>query len=434
MNSSVSYNTQAILLLTAPLITGRGGHSSELLTLGEYNRLAKTLHDNQREPADLLGPEAVDLLKNFQDIVDRERLTRLLERGFLLTQALDKWQTRSIWVVSRADHEYPTRMKSRLREYAPPVLYSCGNLTILNTGGLAIVGSRKVDETLVGYTESVGRLAAQSSHTVISGCARGIDQSAMSSALQAGGRVIGVLADNLNRLVLSRDLREYLMDDQLVLISPYDPSAGFNVGHAMQRNKIIYALADAALIVSSDYRKGGTWTGAIEQLEKFHFVPVYVRSNGDPEKSLKALQNKGALAWPNPQSPDLFIEALNVQIDLIRDVRYKEVASSKDDRNIGTYETKSDYSEPMSVEMPNSMTQSSKPADELFAKVKELLSRMKDPKTETEVAVELQVSKKQAREWLQRLVKEGMLRRKQKPLRYFVSSEKQENLFKISDQ
>ena len=82
----------------------------------------------------------------------------------------------------------------------------------------------------------------------------------------------------------------------------------------MQRNKTIYALADAALVVSSDFRKGGTWAGAIEQLEKFHFVTMYVRSNGEPEKSLKALQDKGALAWPNPSDPETFSEVINTQI------------------------------------------------------------------------------------------------------------------------
>ena len=92
------------------------------------------------------------------------------------------------------------------------------------------------------------------------------------------------------------------MDGQLVLISPYDPSAGFNVGHAMQRNKLIYALADAALVVSSDYEKGGTWAGAVEQLEKLRLVPVYVRSNGETGKGLEALRRKGALPWPNPET------------------------------------------------------------------------------------------------------------------------------------
>lgn len=43
----------------------------------------------------------------------------------------------------------------------------------------------------------------------------------------------------------------------------------------MQRNKLIYALADASLVVSSDLNKGGTWAGAVEQLDKLKFVPVY---------------------------------------------------------------------------------------------------------------------------------------------------------------
>lgn len=76
------------------------------------------------------------------------------------------------------------------------------------------------------------------------------------------------MADSLERAALNREHRNLLMDERLVLISPCDPSAGFNVGHAMQRNKLIYALADAALVVSSDYEKGGTWAGAVEQLEK----------------------------------------------------------------------------------------------------------------------------------------------------------------------
>ena len=430
MNSSVSSNTQAILLLTAPLITGRGGKSTELLTLGEYNLLAKVLRDKQREPADLLGPEAFDIMKEFQDMFDKGRLARLLERGFLLTQAIDKWQTRSIWVVSRADNEYPKRIKSRLRESAPPVLYGCGDSTILNTGGLAIVGSRKIDETLAEYAESIGRLAARANRTVVSGGARGIDQSAMGGVLQVGGHAIGVLSDNLNRLSVSRDLREYLIERQLVLVSPYDPAAGFNVGNAMNRNKIIYALADAALIVSSDYKKGGTWTGAIEQLEKFHFVPVYVRSDGEIGKGLRALQEKGALAWPNSRNPDTFIEALNIQTKLISDEdRHEAPSLSTDNKTIST-----EHLIPSSESVPSlkSDVSSLKPADQLFTKVKEIILNMNMPKTETEVAAELQVSKSQAREWLQRLVEQGALTKKRKPVRYFIQSERQESLFNNS--
>lgn len=435
MNSPVSYNTQAILLLTAPLIVGHGGYSSELLTPGEYNRLARFLHDNQREPADLLGAEADELLEKLHGIIDRDRLMRLLGRGFLLSQAIERWQARTIWVISRADPDYPRRLKERLKESTPAILYGCGDATILETGGLAIIGSRHVDDMLSEYTESVGRLAARARQTVISGGARGIDQAAMRGTLQAGGRVVGVLTDSLERLALSRDHREFFIDERLVLISPYDPKAGFDVGHAMQRNKIIYALADIALVVSSDYEKGGTWAGAIEQLEKLHFVPIYVRSNGNTEKGLKALQEKGALRWPNPSTPETFIEALNVQVKLVKGVSaQKELPLSVSEKSDKTYEVEPSISVRTIVPVSGPLKTPIEPADELFTKVKELILGMKAPKTIGEVAAGLRVSKSQAREWLQRLVQEEVLEKKQKPARYFASTDRQENLFKTPDQ
>ena len=48
MTATLSPNTQAILLLTAPLIAGRGTSSSELLSPGEYKRLARHLWEIQR--------------------------------------------------------------------------------------------------------------------------------------------------------------------------------------------------------------------------------------------------------------------------------------------------------------------------------------------------------------------------------------------------
>lgn len=54
MIAELSPNAQAILLLTAPLITGRGKPSIDPLTAGEYRRLVRRLRELQREPADLL--------------------------------------------------------------------------------------------------------------------------------------------------------------------------------------------------------------------------------------------------------------------------------------------------------------------------------------------------------------------------------------------
>lgn len=312
------------------------------------------------------------------------------------------------------------RLKKHLRGDAPPVLYGCGDAAILGTGGLAVVGSRHVDDALVKYTESIGRLAAAARCTIVSGGARGIDQAAMRGALEAGGKVTGILADSLERTAMNREHRNLLIEGQLVLISPYDPSAGFNVGHAMQRNKLIYAFSDAALVVSADYEKGGTWAGAVEQLEKLRLVPVYVRTPGEGSRGLEALRKKGALSWPDPSSPEAFMGALTVEHTPGKAFHGQdELSFSVHEEPEKPYEAKAD-------ELPSEPTTLSQlvpisPAEELFAKVKEILERMETPKTDAEVAEELNVSKSQAKEWLQRLVSEGVLQKLVKPIRYQVA-------------
>jgi predicted Rossmann fold nucleotide-binding protein DprA/Smf involved in DNA uptake len=302
MNMALSDDSQATLLLTAPLLPGRGESSPDIVTPGEFNRLAGVLRDADRRPGDLLAPDARVLIAACEPAFDGLRLERLLGRGLLLSQALEHWRARAIWVVCRFDADYPIRLKQRLKDLAPTVLYGCGDAAILDSGGLAVVGSRQIADDLMEYTEGIGRLAADAQCTLVSGGARGIDRAAMRGALAAGGKSAGILADSLEQAVLSRENRELLMSGQLVLVSPYDPAAGFNVGHAMQRNKLIYALSDAALVVSADYQKGGTWAGAVEQLDKLRMVPVYVRSRGEDTPGLQALRQKGALPWPNPSN------------------------------------------------------------------------------------------------------------------------------------
>ena len=313
MNAGLSANTIAILLLTAPLIAGKVTVSTELLNLSEYKRLARHLRDLQRQPADFLSPESAELLSACTSVIGEMRLRRLLDRGFLLSQVVEHWQTRAIWVVSRADAEYPRRLKTRLREDAPAVIYGCGDRSLLETGGLAVVGSRHVDQSILDYTMDIGRLCAKSGRTLVSGGAKGIDQASMRGALEAGGKAIGILADSLERMAMNREHRNLLLDGRLVLISPYDPNAGFNIGNAMQRNKLIYALADAALVVNADLNKGGTWAGALEQLDKLRLVPVYTRSTGKLGTGLEALAEKGALAWPNPEDTEGFDAVFDVK-------------------------------------------------------------------------------------------------------------------------
>jgi DNA processing protein len=434
MTNVLSNNTQAILLLTAPLIAGRSEQTRELLTPSDYKRLARHLHQLSKEPADLLTSDADEILRQSQAVVDAARLKRLLGRGFALSQAIDRWQARGIWVVSRADSNYPQRLRDRLREDRPAVLYGCGERSILERGGLAVVGSRDVDEALVEYTESIGRLTAKARKTLVSGGARGIDQAAMRGALEAGGMVSGVLADGLEKSAMNRDHRKLLMDGQLVLVSPYDPGAGFNVGNAMQRNKLIYALADAALVVNSDFEKGGTWAGAVEQLGKLKFVPVFVRSTGSASTALTALLNKGAFPWPNPEDADGLVEALAVAPSTTRASALPSQLTLAADDDPSTDAPVSPVVPPapvvlsttpmpespeveMAVATPAASPSPAErdPADDLYDAAKQaILSVLKAPKTIGELVDELRITEGQLRLWLGSLVAEGAIRKTKK--------------------
>lgn len=318
MNDSLSPNTRAILLLTAPLIVaGRRSPASEWkpLTLKrEYARLARRLRRIGREPADLLSADrhAVieEAVSRMDPAIDLARLDHLLGRGLRLSLAVERWAARGIWVVSPADDDYPRRLKRRLGERAPAVLYGCGDRSFLGAGGLAIVGSRNAGEEALEAARQVGKLAAGASRAVISGGARGVDEAAMQGALAAGGRSVGVLANGLARAATNREYRQPLLDGKLLLISPYDPAAGFFAGHAMERNHHVYSLADAALVVASARGSGGTWSGAVDALRK-RAVPVYVHADGGGSEGLAALRRRGARLWPDPGDA----EALSALID-----------------------------------------------------------------------------------------------------------------------
>jgi DNA processing protein len=422
MMTLLTQNTQAILLLTAPLVAGRGDLSSKLLSLGEYNRLARLLREKQKQPADLIGSDSDEVIDLCVLQFGKERLGALLGRGFLLSQAVERWSARNIWVISRADPPYPKRFKARLKEDAPPLLYGSGDLTLLEKGGLAVVGSRHVDEELINYTEGIGKLAAEAHRTLISGGAKGIDRAAINGSLQSGGEAVAVMSDSLERAAVAQENREPLMDHRLILVSPYDPAAGFNVGNAMQRNKLIYAIADAGLVVTSDFEKGGTWAGAIEQLEKFHFVPVFVRNGNQAGRGNSALIQHGGLPWPNPQTRDELARVLLGAAELVATTPKQETLSFALREKPSPYQTNSvaktgTVSQPDPKPDPNETKFS--PAHVLFETVRKLLkSELTVARTEAEIAELLDLSKNQTKAWLTRLVEDGELEKFGKPVRY----------------
>ncbi len=425
--------TQAILLLTS-YFSKPSKAAPKPLSATEWGRFASWLKGRSLSPGHLLNGSMTDSLGEWADkTVTLERIEGLLNRGSALALAMEKWTRVGLGVVTRSDLDYPARLKRQLGQAAPPVLFCSAGRSLLNAGGVAVVGSRNATEQDLAWTRRLGERVAHHGLTVVSGGARGVDEAAMLGALDAEGTVIGVLSDGLMRASTSQKYRRYLRDGNLLLVSPFYPEAGFSAGNAMARNKYIYCLSDSAVVIHSA-RKGGTWSGATESLRK-HRVPVWVKPTGDPDAGNSKLVEMGANWLPkeaNDCDVDVLIgskpSAVEANVDakgehsegqtarpcssapVDPDATHRaeavaRVATPKDGQD-STVSAKAESVAPAPIDFYD-----------LFLQRSEALC-CNEGKNIDELAECLGLKKVQVSEWVKRAVSEGTLERLRKPVRY----------------
>jgi predicted Rossmann fold nucleotide-binding protein DprA/Smf involved in DNA uptake len=270
----ITERTKAILLFTS-YFAKVSDRKLKPLTISEWNRFAYFLRKKSINPEDFFNKSVSILLDGWQDeTVTIERIITLLERKSGLAIALEKWIKVGIWIVNRGDKVYPKKVKERLRENSPPIFFGIGNVELLNQNYIGIVGARKTNEKELERTKQIGADIRANSYGVVSGGAKGVDESGMLGVLEAGGYSLGFVADSLIRKSASSVFRKHIMSGSLCLVSPFNPEAGFNIGNAMSRNKLIYTQSDATIVMKSDV-KGGTWEGAKENIKK-KWTPLWV--------------------------------------------------------------------------------------------------------------------------------------------------------------
>jgi len=276
---------RAALLLTNRLVS----LDARPLTAREFWELAA--HD---DPGELFhrGPDEIaNLTGSSHD--QAARLVTLLSASTALGFEQDRLAEGGIELVSALDHRFPSSLHERLGTACPTFLLVAGPIEWLSQPGLGIVGSRDASEqALLAARRSAERAAAER-YPVISGLAPGVDQVAMSGALEAGGAVVGIPAEGILRASRSADIRRRVHDRELCIASPYGPSAPFTAGNAMGRNKIIYGLSRVTFVVAADKDSGGTWAGAKEALDR-GFAPVAVWAGQGAKDGNEALVKRGA--------------------------------------------------------------------------------------------------------------------------------------------
>jgi len=417
-------DAKAILLLC-----GRFGKNdaAKPLSLREYNRLTDWMLDKKIRPADLLAAGKAQLLETLPREIDVDRIKRLLKRGAAMALAIEKWTSSGVWIICRSDEDYPVRLKQHLKKQAPPILYGVGHPGLLQKGGLAVVGSRNVDNNGEQFTRLAVAACAKQGIPIVSGGARGVDQVAMLEGLHAGGTVVGALADSLLKSAVAKKYRDGIREQRLVLVSAFSPEAGFNVGNAMGRNKHIYALADFGLIISAEEGKGGTWAGATEELKRPDARHVFVRDEPTAPEGNRALLKLGAQPYPKPPWGD------NLAVKLSEKINKKQISTGEQlymfqQRPLSTpaavsvKEKGADYPEDQS-RMNGKKAEDDQLAGEVPASVYDavlpvLLKALDDWQKPKDLAEKLEVRKQQLDDWLKRAVDEGWIKKKNRPVQY----------------
>jgi len=268
--------------------------SAKPMTLREWNPLVRRLQAASLRPSDLLtvstGDSPLELSPD-----EATRIASLVSRD--IQHELHRLESLGIYPLTRADSDYPERYCQRLKDSVPTVLFYAGEKALLGQPGIAVVGSRHLDDAGQECAKFVGNACGLSGLVLYSGGAKGVDTLSMDSALEARGTAVGVLADSLEKVVRTR--QDALRRGDLCLVTPYSPNAVFSVGAAMGRNRLIYTLADYAIVVASDVETGGTWAGATETL-KNGWVPIFVLEHEQMPEGNKLLLQKGALPFPHP--------------------------------------------------------------------------------------------------------------------------------------
>jgi len=301
--SNLNKDSIVILLLCSDLALDRSNKlSSKPFTTLQWQKLSERIINSDIEsPAELLDISKEDLVNTLHlENDDVERIYSLMSRKVNMAIEIENLSSKGINITTRAEKDYPAKLKKVLKKKCPPVLYFAGDISLCNLLAMAVVGSRNVDEEGADFTKRLSEKCVDSSLIIVSGGAKGVDSIAETTAMNSGGKAISIVSDSLEKKVKLKNNRKAIIDGKLLMMSAVNPKATFKGFNAMDRNKYVYAMSDFATVISSDYNKGGTWNGAVENLKNM-WVPLLVRSGADIPFGNEELINKGSVKITNKQ-------------------------------------------------------------------------------------------------------------------------------------
>jgi DNA processing protein len=175
--------------------------------------------------------------------------------------------------------EYPYLLKKIADP--PAVIYVQGNIGLLQSTCVAMVGSRAATAYGKRTAFTLAQRIAETGCTVVSGLALGVDGEAHRGALSVQGNTIGVLGCGLD--VVYPRLHSVLFDQirkKGLLVSEYPLGASPDGFHFPARNRIIAGLSRGVVVVEAARKSGSLITAgmALDEGREVFAVPGQIDS------------------------------------------------------------------------------------------------------------------------------------------------------------
>ncbi len=168
----------------------------------------------------------------------------------------------------------------------PNQLYYKGNIELLNSPGIAIIGSRGCTKYGEKMAKKFAKELSMYGLVIISGMANGIDSYAHLGALDGSKKTIAVLPSGLNNIYPKENTKLYeeILNNNGLIISEYSENEEAKYEKFLQRNRIVSGLSIGTLVVEGGHRSGTSITARLtrEQGKNVFCVP----SNLDSKMSI----------------------------------------------------------------------------------------------------------------------------------------------------
>lgn len=166
-------------------------------------------------------------------------------------------------VITREDARYPNQLKDI--ENPPKQLYVKGNIELLKTNIISMIGSRACSENGIKLAQQFSKELVYQGLTIASGMAIGIDTIAHQTTLKEKGKTIAVLGNGFEHIFPKENIGLYqqIIESDGLVITEYPPEVEAKSNNFLERNRIVSGLALGILVVEAMHRSGTSVTARL---------------------------------------------------------------------------------------------------------------------------------------------------------------------------